>query len=446
MLRLFPLSLRGFIIIALCATLAGSLGLAAALKVASPGDDRTALRSARAVFSLRYDDDSWMPLKAAVAAWRESPSKDIYAQTFEAGTKFQYPPTALFVAMGPTEPSGGTPYIYLDMVSIGFLVLTFLAVERIFAFGTAAGAPGPEPLWATPLRLSLVAGAGLMFYPLSYGLNLGQAQVWIDGLFALAVLAWMRGGRVAPGVLIALASLLKPQLSLFLVWALLRGEWRFALALGAAGFAGLCAAVLVFGLDDLLAYVRVLGFIAERGEAFHANQSINGLLNRLMSLSDPVAFNNLQWRAEHFPPPNGLVRLGTTLSSLVILGLALLNRRRAQDDPGRLLDFCTMALSATLASPIAWEHHYGVCFPIFAVLLLALRASRIGLALLAVSYLAIGQYVGLFDLTAATLFNPLQSYVLFGGLILLGLLHTTRTPSVVQAPGLLEPRHAKISP
>ena len=38
----------------------------------------------------------------------------------------------------------------------------------------------------------------------------------------------------------------------------------------------------------------------------------------------------------------------------------------------RTADFLLMGLGATLASPIAWEHHYGILFPIFVCVWLVL--------------------------------------------------------------------------
>src|SRR5262249_58972314 len=52
----------------------------------------------------------------------------------------------------------------------------------------------------------------------------------------------------------------------------------------------------------------------------------------------------------------------------------------------RVLDFCTMGLSATVASPIAWEHHYGILLPIFSVLLLSTLRDRRQFMVLIVSY------------------------------------------------------------
>jgi alpha-1,2-mannosyltransferase len=84
-----------------------------------------------------------------------------------------------------------------------------------------------------------------------------------------------------------------------------------------------------------------------------------------------------------------------------------------------------MALSLTMASPIAWEHHYGILLPIFAVL-----ASRIeepaSLAWLAFAYASAATYFQAAQLLAQTPLNPLQSYLLFAGLAALIALHLLR--------------------
>ncbi|WP_156378383.1 MULTISPECIES: glycosyltransferase family 87 protein [unclassified Phenylobacterium] len=439
MLKLSPPGSRMWILAALCVAVVMTLAVALLLEVAPPHDARTVLQMAHVVLSFDFNDDSWGPLWNAFDSWDKSPGRDIYAETFDKGIKYQYPPTAVFIMMGPMQPPGGRPFLYFDLVSIGFLLLSFLCAERLLAAG-GGEATGPRRWVEFAARLGLVALLGMLFWPMTYGLHLGQVQLWIDGLFALALLGWSRGLRIAPALLIAAASLLKPQFSLFLLWAAFRGEWRFALTLGFAGAAGLLASFWVFGFDDFLHYIRVLGVLADRGEAFYPNQSFNGLLNRLMSLSDPVAYNNLEWRGDHFPPPTPFVKIGTSLTSALILGLALFHRRKASEDEGRMLDFCAMALSATIASPIAWEHHYGITFAIFAVLLLRAANSPPALAALAVAYVLVSQNIALVNQLAATPFNFLQSPILFGGLIMLVLLHCLRSDGVSFRPsGALAP-------
>jgi alpha-1,2-mannosyltransferase len=49
---------------------------------------------------------------------------------------------------------------------------------------------------------------------------LGQIQSWLNCLFAASVLAYGLGRKGIAGFLIGLICLIKPQLSLFLIWVL----------------------------------------------------------------------------------------------------------------------------------------------------------------------------------------------------------------------------------
>jgi alpha-1,2-mannosyltransferase len=88
-------------------------------------------------------------------------------------------------------------------------------------------------------------------------------------------------------------------------------------------------------------------------------------------------------------------------------------------------DLPIIALTATMVSPIAWEHHYGIVLPLFAVLVPAsLEVSACGrwtAALLALSFVLTAQFLAPVQYVAATALNPLQSYLLFGALLLLGI-------------------------
>ena len=78
----------------------------------------------------------------------------------------------------------------------------------------------------------------------------------------------------------------------------------------------------MFGLANHLDYLPVLSHLAERGEAYYPNHSVNGLLNRLMSIGEPAALHNLEWGDGAFPPFNRWVYWTTTISSAAILLLA----------------------------------------------------------------------------------------------------------------------------
>jgi alpha-1,2-mannosyltransferase len=141
-----------------------------------------------------------------------------------------------------------------------------------------------------------------------------------------------------------------------------------------------------------------------------------------MSVVEPELYRNLDWGNGAFPPFNRWVYWTTTISSAAILLLAVLRRNR-DNDPDRVVDFCTMAVSATVASPIAWEHHYGVLFPVFAVVLVGALRSRARLPWLIASYVLASNYFIAPQLLAPTFWNFLQSYLLFATWILLVLLH-----------------------
>jgi len=163
----------------------------------------------------------------------------------------------------------------------------------------------------------------------------------------------------------------------------------------------------------------VLQFLSQHGEAYYPNQSVNGLLNRLMGIWDP-RFINLDIPAGKFPPFTPLV-YGLTLASSIALILYGLLRRAVPEERPR--DFARAALCLTMASPIAWEHHYGILLPIFALLAVEYAHSRTATVLLAIAYALVANFFAVTQLLAPTLFNPLQSYVFAGALILLALLH-----------------------
>ncbi len=88
--------------------------------------------------------------------------------------------------------------------------------------------------------------------------------------------------------------------------------------------------------------------LSSTAQSYYANQSANGLLNRLLFNG-----NNLLWDGKHFPQYNTAVYLGTMLSTLALLLLALFypwGKKRL----GGVADFTCIVLISTMASPVAW--------------------------------------------------------------------------------------------
>ena len=224
----------------------------------------------------------------------------------------------------------------------------------------------------------------------------------------------MTGRKGLAGVVIGFICVIKPQLSLLLLWGSLRRQWRFAAGLAITVGIFFILSLWQFGLPDHLNYLSALSFIAKTGECFYANQSANGLLNRMFFTG-----SNLVWD-EIFVSYNVWVHIGTVISSLLILGMAFF--WRVGDQRCGLSDLLIAVLSFTIASPVAWEHHYGVMLPMFAVALpatLSLGLAPRGVIWLAVSFFISSNYFQFTDLFAGTHWNFLQSYLLFGAVLLL---------------------------
>jgi alpha-1,2-mannosyltransferase len=387
--------------------------------------------------------DSWLNMFVAYDYVRSPHETPLYTEVFfNRGVKFQYPPSSLFaiaamrmagtdrVRLGE-EYFGPRPSIN-DILGWAFILLMVISVATLLHIQLKRSNVASESHISFAACAVIAAGFTLTFYPMMKAYTLGQIQVWLNSLFSLLLLAWVMGRKALSGVLMGLICLVKPHFGLFLVWALVRSEWRFIIGCGATIFIGLAASVAAFGWADHLDYLRVVSHMGQRGEAYYPNQSINGLLNRLMSISDPVRYNNLEFHMSEFPPFNPWVYGVTVVSSAVIL-LAAIARRSKDED--RAFDFCRMAVSLTVASPIAWEHHYGILLPIFAVVFPSVLEDRRRMLWLMLSYVLVSTFFLAANLLAATPFNVIQSYLLAGAFVLLALLYLppTTAPVMVRA-------------
>ena len=381
-------------------------------------------------------EDSWMPMRVA-QAWLDEPRDALLYQEvfFRRGVKLQYPPTSI-LWLDALDALPGGPWT-TNAVLNGLSWIAVLVTVLLSAWVLERGARGPPDSSrdlpaAGPsraggldrgLRVVLALVAGLTFYPLVRGFYLGQVQTWIDALVAGVVLSWVLGRPATSGALAGLVCLIKPQLGVLVVWGLLRGHRRFvagwAIVAGALGL----VSIGMYGLANHLDYLEVLATIGRLGESFHPNQSVNGLVHRLLGNG-----NNREW-LNAFPPFDARVYAATLASSVLLLAAALFWRRR-EAPVAPALDLAIVIVSVTLASPVAWTHHYAVFLPLFALALpacLAAGVQRRGLLFaLAVSFLLIANTYRVVNRLADTPWGFLQSYVFFGGLLFLALLYRLR--------------------
>jgi alpha-1,2-mannosyltransferase len=374
-------------------------------------------------FEGRQGHDSWDPMAQAYLHattehrverpfyWRTAFSRQVIRKGF------QYPPTALLVVSLLDRVVGERWPDALRWIT--WVMVPVTAVFVWLLYEALPGRAGPSPGDAGLLSAIVAVFATLAFYPVMRAYANGQMQTWLNAAFAVAAWCWATGRRGTAGALLALCCAVKPQLGVFVLWGLVRREWRFVETFGVVALVLLGISVSLYGWGAHVEYLGMLRFLGERGEAFFPNHSVNGLLNRWLFNGD-ILFWKQPW-VDHFPPFDLRVFVPTVVSSLVLLAIGIVPPR----DPARrasLVDFCLMALVATMASPIAWEHHYGVALPIFVVawLLVAADAPRPAVRLaLAVSYVLMANCFWVTKALAASRLNVLESYLFFGAIVLL---------------------------
>jgi hypothetical protein len=182
----------------------------------------------------------------------------------------------------------------------------------------------------------------------------------------------------------------------------------------------------------------VIQFISRTGEGFFPNQSVNGILNRLLFNG-----NNLQWERHAFAPFHPTF-IGHAIKFRPIDTLPT-HRSREKKLAGGVIDFMIIALSCTIASPIAWEHHYGILLVIFAVLLPYVLShpvwGRSTLLLFILSYVLASNFLGgIFNNVASVpILNVMQSYLFIAGVTVLVFLYRVEDGKHVNPPSHTQP-------
>jgi hypothetical protein len=378
----------------------------------------------------RQGGDSWRPGLAAldVAETLHTRSRGLYDKVFfqaKVGHKgFQYPPTALLPLRAARAAAGNDAFTALALINWLSVPVLMVAALSLLHPDTAFSRRDQV------LAALVVVCATLLFYPAMRAYRNGQMQAWINALFTVALALYARHRPGAAGAGLALAAMIKPQLGLFALWALLRRERSMLAAFVLVVAIGTAATLAWLGPAPFLGYLDVLQHIARRGETFYPNQSVNGFMNRLIGNGSSVDFGDAM------PEPNSLVGMATVLTSLLWLVLALAPPRAARGSLGSSLDFAFMGLMATLASPIAWEHHYGILLPAFALLAGSwLRGELRGLQfwLVALAWILTANSWEAANVFAATPFRFLQSSLL-AGVVALAIALRLGSPRPTSAP------------
>lgn len=216
-------------------------------------------------------------------------------------------------------------------------------------------------------------------------LGVGNVNVFI----LLAVLIGCRlvatGWPFAAGAIVAVAVSVKVTPALLLVYFLYKGWWRTLL--GAAGGAAVCFLIwpaLWFGWENnwhLLSawYDMVVASFVERGEVYsiHTNQSLVGILNRLLGPS--VAIQPDTHLAIAVLPQWGRDAIRYVVAAAVLLGLAVVCRGRTRPREQPLLfgsEVGLVLIAMLLLSGLSWKAHFVTMLLPYTVLLAYLADAR----------------------------------------------------------------------
>jgi len=368
-----------------------------------------------------FNSDSWGPMISALKYIQSNLGEDVYDALFLKGVKFQYPLTSLLLFDVPSRLSG---------LSYEQLSTLFNFISRISVFGTgllsahllmqvlkrADGLPDQKTSPYNPVILyGVVMLLTLLFYPLIQSYLLGQIQTLLTFFTTLAIICWLQNRKVAVGIIIGFICLIKPQLGLVIVWAIVRKQWNLVIpAVIVVSIFGMIS-IAMYGFALNFEYLSVLSFLSHHGESYFVNQSVNGLMNRL-------TFNgaNIEWD-QKFPAYSPVVYYVTLVSSLSLIAFAMISGSKNRKP--HVIEFCLAILCITMASPIAWEHHYAIVLPIFIVLspfaCYYYQERRRSLVVLGLGFLLTSQYFEITKALANTPLNFLQSYLFFGACIVL---------------------------
>jgi alpha-1,2-mannosyltransferase len=384
-------------------------GLCRALHLGNPGGLKMEVAD---FLHMRQWTDSWLPMMKSLDYFDANPTKPIYAAPLY---------DTLIYSL-----ASELPLLALRRLGVGdaamlrlLALFSWLSVVGIPAVSLAMGRRllrrrGAELTWPAIIAVIL---ACLACYPLLKGYSLGNAQTMLSFGFALMLYLWTSGREREAGVVAALLAFVKPQYVLLLVWMVVRRRWGAMWAFLVCSTVLLAMSVAVFGWHNNLDYVGVLASLSHKAQSHYANQSMFGTLNRMIFNGE-----NLGYTPHLYTPYVGWVYRTTVITSLVLIGGVLLfpwGRLR-----GSTGDLAAMGLASVAASPMAWEHHYGIVLGIFAWFWFAYGCWESKRPWLwGVSFFLCVNFLSATNLLADKRgWNVLQSYMYFGALLLIALL------------------------
>lgn len=294
-----------------------------------------ALALTTALFVFRYPAGPWPPYRVDFDVYRTGGQMLLDGQSLYAGKldilspidlPFTYPPiaAALFTVFTPLPLWAGS--MLLTVISIAALVLVFRLILGRFVQRSATD------LWW--LASGLCVGA-IWLQPVADTLKYGQVNIL---LMTLVVVDMTLGHRRRwGGVLVGLAAAIKLTPLVFLLYFVLRRDWRASITTVASTIGFTTLGFLIAPSDSRQYWTETIfdpGRIG--GPIYSQNQSIRGELLRLQVDSSAV------WLA---------------VSALVVALIAW-TAWRLMAVGAHTPALVVVAFSALYASPLSWDQHW----------------------------------------------------------------------------------------
>jgi alpha-1,2-mannosyltransferase len=250
---------------------------------------------------------------------------------------FTYPPAAaiIFAPLSLIPFALASTLITVATV-VSLLVVLYLAV-RSLGLKVAGG-----DRW---LLLGALLPLALLIEPVRQTLGFGQVNVLLMVLVALDCLTTTK--RWPRGVLIGLAAAVKLTPAAFILFFVVRRDWRGA-AYTIAGFVVVTALGFILDPHDSVLYWTKLVFNSGRigGIDYAGNQSLLAVITRAHV---PASMTTVVW---------GLLVIAT-------LVVAAIGMRRAFTAGQVVFALGLNAVAELLCSPISWSHHWVWAAPLF---------------------------------------------------------------------------------
>lgn len=249
---------------------------------------------------------------------------------------FTYPPVAAVLLAPATLVSLPVAGGVLTVLTIGLLLVVIAQVLGALA-----------PAWPRWSLAAAVLPVAVYLEPVRETLSYGQVNVLLMAMVTADCLAVK--SRLPRGVLIGVAAAIKLTPAAFVLFFLLRKDYR-AVARAGAAFAVTTAAGFVFAWSDSVRYWTSTLYDTKRigMPHFAGNQSLPAVLARF-GMDSPV--RTAVW----------------LLGAAVVLGLTVIAMRRAFDAGLPALALGVNALAVLICSPVSWSHHWVWLVPVLVV-------------------------------------------------------------------------------